>query len=128
VSQENVEIVREALESGAPLTDYERFAPEAEFDFTAFPDQRLLRGVQEMRAFRDSGPFGRSVSFTVERYVDVDDERVLVLVHATMVGQQSGTPVHNEGAQEFTLREGSIVRMKVYADRSEALKAVGLEE
>jgi ketosteroid isomerase-like protein len=128
VSQENVEIVREALESGVPLTDYERLAPDAEFDFTAFPDQRLLRGVQEMRAFRDSGPFGRSVSFAVERYFDVDEERVLVFVRATMVGQQSGAPVDNAGAQEFTLRGGLIVRMKVYADRSEALRAVGLKE
>jgi len=128
MSQENVEIVRRALESGVRLTDFERCAPDAEFDLTAFPDQRLLRGVDEMRAFRDSGPWGSSVSFTAERYFDVDDDRVLVFVRATMVGQQSGTRVENAGAQEFTLRQGFIVRTKVYTDRAEALKAVGLEE
>jgi hypothetical protein len=128
VSQENVKIVRGALESGIPLTDYERVAPDAEFDLTSFPDQRLLRGVKEMQAFRDTSPFGRSVSFTAEQYFDVDDERVLVFVRATMMGQQSGTQVDHAGAQEYTLRQGLIVRMKVYVDREEALKAVGLEE
>jgi hypothetical protein len=56
MSQEDVEIVRGALESAAPLSDYERLAPDAEFDFTDLPDQRLLQGVEELRAFRDSGP------------------------------------------------------------------------
>jgi hypothetical protein len=128
MSQENVEIVREALEGAASLSDYERLAPDVEFDFTALPDQRLLRGVEELRAFRDSGPFGRSVSLTPERYFDVDDERVLVFTHARAVGQQGGTPVDLAGAHEFTLRRGLIVRMKVHLDRTEALKAVGLEE
>ena len=49
MSQENVEIVRGALESDAPLSDYERFAPDAEFDFTDLPDQRLLRGASVSR-------------------------------------------------------------------------------
>jgi hypothetical protein len=128
VSQQNVEIVREALESGTPLTDYERLAPDAEWDFTAFPDQQLLRGVEEMRAFRDGGPWGRSVSLTPERYFDVDDERVLVFLRARAVGQLSGAPIDIAAANEFTLRGGLIVRIKVHLDRSEALKAVGLED
>jgi hypothetical protein len=128
VSGKNVEIVREALESGIPLTDYERLSPDAEWDFTAFPDQRLLRGVDEMRAFRDSGPWGRSVSLTPERYFDIDDGRVLVFLRVRAVGQLSGTPIDIAAANEFTLRGGLIVRIKVHLDRSEALKAVGLED
>jgi ketosteroid isomerase-like protein len=129
VSQENVEIVREAFASAAPLTSAERLAPDAEFDFTAlYPDQPLLRGIDEMRAFRDSGPWGRSIHFTAERYFDVDDERVLVFVRASASGQQSGTPVETAIAHEFTLRDGWIVRVTVHPDRAEALKAVGLEE
>jgi hypothetical protein len=127
MSQENVEIVRQALEGTVPLTDYERLAPDAEWDFTAFPDQRLLRGVEEMRAFRDSGPWGRSVNLTPERYFDVDDERVLVFLRARAVGQMSGAPIDMAAANEFTLRDGLIVRIKVHLDRTEALKAVGLE-
>ena len=129
MSQENVEIVREAFVSGAPLASYERLAPDAEFDFTAaYPDQPMLRGAEQMRAFRDSGPWGRSISFEAERYFDVDDERVLVFVRATASGQLSGTPVETAIAHEFTLRDGLIVRVKVHRNRDEALKAVGLEE
>jgi hypothetical protein len=59
---------------------------------------------------------------------DVDDERVLVFVRATASGQQSGTPVEVAFAHEFTLRDWMIVRVKAHPNRSDALKAVGLEE
>jgi len=129
MSAENVDIVREAFASAGPLADYKRLAPDAEFDFTAaYPDQPLLRGVEELRAFRDTGPWGKSMRFTAERYFDVDDERVLVFVRATALGQQSGTPVATAFAHEFVLREGLIVRVRVHPNRAEALKAVGLQE
>jgi ketosteroid isomerase-like protein len=128
VSQENVEIEREVFANDAPLTSSGRLAPDAEFDFTAlYPDQPVLTGVAAMRAFRDAGPWGSSTSFTPERYLDVDDERVLVFVRATALGQQSGTPVTSLIAHELTLRDRLIVRVKVYPDRGEALKALGLE-
>jgi hypothetical protein len=44
------------------------------------------------------------------------------------MGQRSGAPVETRVAQEFVLRDGLLVRFKVYRDRDEALKAVGLEE
>jgi hypothetical protein len=128
VSQENVEIVRAAFASDARLSDYDRLAPDAEFDFTSLPDQALLHGATEMRAWPDRGPWGRYVSLIPEHYFDVDDERVLVFVRATAVGQESGTPVDIEVAHEFTLQRGLIVRVKVFVDRAEALKAVGLED
>jgi ketosteroid isomerase-like protein len=128
VSQENVDIVRAAFASAGSLSSYERLVPDAVFDFTAvYPDQPLLRGVEQMRAFRDSGPWGGSIRFAAERYFDVDEERVLVFVRATASGQQSGTPVEAAVAHEFTLHEGLIVRVKVYPNRVEALRAVGLE-
>jgi ketosteroid isomerase-like protein len=129
MSQENVEIVREAFESAAPLTNAPSLASDAVFDFRAlYPDQPLLRGVEEMRAFRDSGPWGDSTSFAAERYFDVDDERVLVCVRATASGQRSGARVVTKLAHEFTLRHGEIVRVKVHPDRERALAAVGLAE
>ena len=126
---QNVEIVREAFDSAGPLTSAVSLAADAEFDFTAlYPDQPLLRGVDQMRAFRDTGPWGESTSFVAERYFEVDDERVLVFVCATAAGRGSGTPVESKLAHEFTVREGLIVRVKVHPDREQALKAVGLED
>ena len=122
-----MEVVRAAFASPGPLSSYERLADDAEFDFTAlYPDQPLLTGIEQIRAFRDRGPWGKSMKFVAERYFDVDEERVLVFVRGTASGQQSGTPVEAAVAHEFTLREGLIVRVKVHPNRDEALKAVGL--
>jgi ketosteroid isomerase-like protein len=129
MSQENVEIVQRGYSERGPLTDIAALAPDAEFDFTAiYPDQPVLRGIEAMRGFRDAGPWGHSIQFQAERYFDVDEERVLVFVRVTSTGQTSGAPVDSRVAQEFTVRDGLIVRVKVYRDRSEALEAVGLEE
>jgi hypothetical protein len=69
-------------------------ARDAEFDFTAiYPDQPVLRGIEAMRSFRDAGPWARSIRFEPERYLDVDEERVLVLVRAVATGRGSGVPV-----------------------------------
>jgi hypothetical protein len=129
VSDENVEIVRRAYLNPAALTDAAPIAPDAEFDLTAlYPDQPVLRGIDAMRSFRDAGPWGRSQRFQPERYLDVDDERVLVLVRAIATGRGSGVPVETRIAHEITIRGGVIVRVKVHRGHSEALKAVGLEE
>jgi ketosteroid isomerase-like protein len=128
MSQENVELVRRAYEGGDPLTALSgSAAPDAEFDLTAvYPDQPVLRGVDEARRFRDSSPWGSSQRFEAERYFDVDDERVLVFVRATATGQGSGAPVEVQPAHEITIRDGLLVRFKVYLDRVEALEAAGL--
>ena len=129
MSQENVEIVRRGYLDPGPLINAAHIAPDAEFDFTAiYPDQPVLRGIEEMRSFRDAGPWGRSIHFEPERYFDVDDERVLVFVRATSTGQASGAAVETSVAHEFTIRDGLIVRVKIHRDRSQALEAVGLAE
>ena len=129
MSEENVEIVRRAYLNPAALTDAAPIAPDAEFDLTAlYPDQPVLRGIEAMRSFRDSGPWGRSQRFQPERYLDVDDERVLVLVRAIATGRGSGVSVETRIAHEITIRGGVIVRVKVHRGHSEALKAVGLAE
>ena len=129
MSAENVEIVRRAYLNPAPLTDAAPMAPDAEFDFTAvYPDQPVLRGIDAMRSFRDAGPWGRSQRFQPERYLDVDDDRVLVLVRAIATGRGSGVSVETRIAHEITIRGGVIVRVKVHRGHSEALKALGLSE
>jgi ketosteroid isomerase-like protein len=81
-----------------------------------------------MRRFRDRGPWGGSIHFEPERFFDVDDERVLVFVRATSTGQTSGVAVETDVAHEVTIRDGWIVRVKVYRDRARALEALGLAE
>jgi ketosteroid isomerase-like protein len=132
VSQENVELVRSVYADPRGLTAGAsgKVAPDAEFDFTAaYPDRPIVRGVEELRRFRDSGPWGGSpIHFEPERFFDLDDERVLVFVRVSTKGQESGAQVENRVAHEFTIRDELVVRFKVYGSRDHALEAAGLRE
>jgi ketosteroid isomerase-like protein len=132
MSQENVELVRSIYADPRGLTAAAsgRVAPDAEFDFReAYPDMPILRGVEELRRFRDRGPWGGSaIHFDPERFFDVDGERVLAFVRVSATGRGSGEPVEIRAAHEFTIRDALVVRFKVFADRAEALGAAGLRE
>lgn len=127
MSQQNLEIVRQAYADPAGLSGSARVDPDAEFDFTSlYPDQPILRGLGAIRRFSDSGPWARSISFEPERFLDVDEERVVVIVRVSAAGQSSGTPVSTSIAHEFTVRGGLIVRVRVHRDVDEALRTLGL--
>ena len=130
MSEENVEAVRESYQTPGALfaTWAERMAPKIEFDFTeVYPDRPVMRGIEELRRFREEGPWAE-LSFEPERFVDVDDERVLVLVRVHARGTGSGVPVELRNAHEFTIRDGILVRFKAYGNRDEALEAAGLSD
>src|SRR5690348_8300805 len=129
MSEENLEIVRRGYEAPNALVALaERIAPDTEFDFTSvYPDRPVVRGAEAAQRFRVEGPWSQ-VNFEPERFIAVDDERVLVLVRVTATGQESGIQVEIKGAHEFTIRDGLLVRFKAYADRAEALEAAGLSE
>jgi ketosteroid isomerase-like protein len=132
MSQENVEIVRRIYADPRGLTGAASgmVAPDAEFDFTAaYPDRPIMRGVEELRSFRESGPWsGSPIHFEPERFFDVDDERVLVFVRVSATGHASGAQVEIRVAHEITIRGERLVRFKVYGNRAEALEAAGLSE
>ena len=130
MSQENVEIVKRAYADprGMAAAAGDRVARDAVFDFTAvYPDRPVVRGVREARRLRAEGPWAE-LRFEPERFIDVDDERVLVFVKMTGVGEKSGVPAEGATAHEFTIRDGLLIRFKVYADRATALEAAGLSE
>ena len=116
MSEENVEAVRESYQTPGALfaTWAERMAPKIEFDFTeVYPDRPVMRGIEELRRFREEGPWAE-LSFEPERFVDVDDERVLVLVR-----------VHAKGTAEW--RTGRAPkRSRVHHSRWRAGSVQGL--
>ena len=132
MSQENVELVRSIYTDTRGLTAGAsgKVAPDAEFDLSdAYPDAPVLRGIEEFRRFRDSGPWsGAPIQFEPERFFSVDEERVLVFVQVAATGRESGVAVAMPVAHEFTIRDNLVVRFKVYGSREQALEAVGLRE
>ena len=65
----------------------------------------------------------------VDEYVEVDDERVLVLNHFSGRGKVSGLEVSSvsaRGASLFHVRDGKVVKLVLYANRERGLEDVGL--
>jgi ketosteroid isomerase-like protein len=60
--------------------------------------------------------------------LDVGDDRVVAVLYVTGRARLSGIATELRYAVLYTLRDGKIVRGREYADRQQALKAVGLEE
>jgi hypothetical protein len=136
MSQENVELVRRfyadfglsprLVEAAVPAG---LMAADVVIDYSAlFPDGRVVRGAEAWGRYADSLPWGGSLKVAAERIFDVDDERVLVFVRARAEGEGSGAAVEGRTAAELTISAGVIVRVKLYKDRTEALKAAGLSE
>jgi ketosteroid isomerase-like protein len=71
--------------------------------------------------------FGRDYRFEIEESRDCGEQVFIVATHHGR-GRTSGVPITQKGAWIYTLREGKIIRCDAYAEPSEALEAVGLEE
>ena len=63
-----------------------------------------------------------------QEYRALDGERVLVLGRMSGRGRIGGVSSETETANVFHLREGKVVRLELYRDRSKAFADLGLEE
>jgi ketosteroid isomerase-like protein len=132
MSQENVEIVRRAVEA------YEHeglngsiryYAPEIEWTTTdAAIERATYRGHDGVRRF-----FGNfddefdDLRFDVEELIDAGEQVVLSLRIGGR-GKASGAPVEMPGFYVCSLRDGMIYRIRTYPERAAALEAAGLSE
>ncbi len=133
MSQENVEIVRQAFEcferrdwaSAAPLYD-----PDVEQHGTVggVEEGQVLRGPDEIRrSFESEDEIWAEHRMEPEKFIDVGD-RVVVLVREYQRGKTSGIETEIETAVIMDLRNGRITRAQGYMDRAAALRAAGLSE
>ena len=144
MSQENVDIVL-ALQPapGANMVQLfrddllwaavsARLAPALAPEFKAIahglPDSQKVEGVEGLR---DSwlqwlAPW-ESYRAEVEEAIDLG-ERVVLLIRDYGRRTRDAHEVAITSAAVWTVHEGKVTRAEFYADRAEALKAVGLEE
>ena len=132
MSQENVEIVRRLIEAWSNH-DREEMAgylhPDAVFH------SAITNVVGETFHGRDQilGVFDRwekewsEIRWEVEEYIDVDDFRVVTLHRVIATGRASGIETVRELGGLIHIRDGLVVSQWIYLDRSDALKAAGLE-
>jgi ketosteroid isomerase-like protein len=134
MTQENVEIVR-----GAFLAFADRgFDGLAEFlhpeinwrAMEGAPDDvGEMHGTEAARRYLEDW-FETFDDFTTvpEELLDAGEGRVIGVLHISGRAKLSGIPTELRYAALYTLRGGKIVRIREYADRKEALDAIGLAE
>jgi ketosteroid isomerase-like protein len=130
MSQENVEIVRGIYDAFARrdrLTPFEFYAADIEWDLTAIHLEAVVNhGHDGVRSsFREVLAEFREFEFQPLEFTPIANH-VLVTVQEHGVGRESGVVVDRREYAVWTLRDGMVIRMRAYLDRSEALEAVGL--
>jgi ketosteroid isomerase-like protein len=139
MSKQNVEIVRRMYEvlSPSPIG----MAPEL---FEEFIDPEIeWQGPREFPGLADPvygyegiARYGAKIAEVLddyrmvpERFIDADDDRVLVFSREGGRGKGSGAEVVSHlTAHVWTLKDGRAIRMQSFWERADALEAVGLSE
>ena len=133
MSQENVEIVRRCMAAfnAHDIAGWSSFLG-SEFGFVdhrAAVGEDSASGIEAVRrqleGWFEAFPDYRAET---EEFIDAGD-RVVCVTQWRGTGAASGLPYDQAAAEVFTVREGKIVRAELgFADKDDALKAVGLEE
>ena len=79
--------------------------------------------------WRDDLPDWEDLRVEADKYRELDDERVLVLVHRSGRGKTSGLELgqmRTLGAGLFHVRDGRVIRYVTYFDRERAFADLGL--
>jgi ketosteroid isomerase-like protein len=135
MSQENVEIVRSIYKPWA-LGDFrsvEWAHPEIEFVIADFgPLVGSTKGLAGMaETWRTFLGAWEEYRCEVDEYRELDDERVLVLLHIIGRGKSSGVElghVRTKAANLFHVRVGKVTRLVIWADQERGLAELGLSE
>jgi hypothetical protein len=156
MSQKNVEVARRLfpgpVDLVAILADPERFeATRLVFEPLVHPDFETVRapvaipilggnGMENLSqptyegldgfvaVFRDWLNAWESWLVTATDFIDVDENRVLVMLDVRARSKTHQVEMPLEGANLLTLSDGKLARLELFFDRSEALKTAGLSE
>jgi ketosteroid isomerase-like protein len=134
MSQENVEIVRRALDafSRRELQTLEKQFCEEDFEFVSFftavdAEEATYRGSN---AWRDYAAVMDEMwsDWRLEDIAlfDAGDQGVVCRMRLVGAGKLSGVPVDRPVGLIYQLRDGKLWRVRSYANPSEALTAAGL--
>ena len=80
------------------------------------------------RFFTDIEDTGPDFRIEVQRAEAVGTDQVLAYLRISSHGRVSGIATDSDSANVYDLAAGKIKRVRIFLDRDEALKAVGLEE
>jgi limonene-1,2-epoxide hydrolase len=131
MSQENIEIVKRAI-TAINERDVDAYLPLCTPDFELINPIAAIegsnKGGQGVRAFFDSIREGATkFEMEIERLDALDDNRVLAWLTLD-VETKGGFPQSQPLTNLYELKDGKLLRVRVFFDREEALEAAGLSE
>jgi uncharacterized protein len=138
MAQENVERLREAyellntrfaaLKTGDLDALLDFFDPEVVIEMVDVPDPATYKGHSGVRRwFNDFFGVWATIHVEAEGFIK-SGQWTVVQLRTSLRGEASGVAVELPTTAVHQFRDGRIVRDRVYLDRAEALKAVGLSE
>jgi ketosteroid isomerase-like protein len=80
------------------------------------------------RFFTDIEDIGPDLRIEVQRVQAIDDSNAIAFLRIGATGRASGIVTGAESANVYDFIDGKISRVRIFLDRAEALKAVGLTE
>jgi ketosteroid isomerase-like protein len=132
VPSENVELVR-SIRAAWERGDYsssEWAHPDLQYVFADGPSPGRWKGLAGMaQGWRDFLSAWEEFRSDAEEYLELDNERVLVLTRHSGRGKASGLELRQmkaKGANLFQVRAGKVIRLVMYLDRARALADLGL--
>jgi ketosteroid isomerase-like protein len=134
MSEDKMEIARismEARAAGDAETAQSVLDPDVEWAGTVggLDDGRVARGRDEVaRGFADYFATWETIDIRADEYIDAGHDEVVIFVHEVARGRRSGVEVETDITVILTIRDGKIVRVRPFMDRSTALEAAGLSE
>jgi ketosteroid isomerase-like protein len=141
MSQENVEIVRMALDNlyafmrGELSRDAlaEVLDPQVEAhwrDQQTYPDTpQNLRGVPELLEFGEQyGTTWIDLAAEPLEFIEAPRDRVLASISQSGRGRESGVPIVIHFFEVFTIRDGKVRQIEFFRHRADAVEAAGLSE
>jgi ketosteroid isomerase-like protein len=136
VSRENLEVVRRACKAALrrPKSDFTRvnalYHPDHELvALTSAVEGRTFWGAPGFREWLvDMSDAWESWEFALERAVEIDDDRILVVAVFSARSKRAGAPVEQRQGWVVTVQEGKVTRTETYSSPEEALRGVGLRE
>jgi ketosteroid isomerase-like protein len=130
MSQENVETVRRAIAAinardidgylACCTENVELLLPMVGAEYSG------ADGIR--RFFTDIEDIGPDFLIEVQRVQAIGDNNALALLRVGSTGRASGIVTGAESANVYEFIDGKMSRIRIFLDRDEALKAVGLEE
>jgi ketosteroid isomerase-like protein len=132
VSHTDVELVHQsflAASRGDPLAAQDWWDPSIEWDMSGvmgWTEKQVYRGSEVPEFLRGWADSWQEWRFDLEEVRDAARDMVFVAIHEWGIGVDSGASVDQRRYFAVTVRDGRIVRVRMFSERADGVEAAGL--